>query len=177
MECYVCSKPYVKLYMSRLPHAHVFSTFKSLLYASRATYEHFVMVIARYHKVTHRGGRVCVRDRFVLRRVTQCLKDDSKVYAEFCVLSHPVCFHKDDVRKVYSKYLSRVETMIGNEISSQLIEDLRVREMDTLGSLRKLKRDRTESIKREGINTSNTTQSNVSVVVKKKRKRRKKKGW
>ena len=83
---------------------------------------------------------MCVRDRFVLRRVTQCLKDDKKVFAEFCVLSHPVCFHNDDVNKVYSKYLSRVETMIGNEISTQLIADLRVSEVETLGSLRKLKR-------------------------------------
>ena len=62
--------------------------------------------------------------------------------------------------------------MIGNEVSAQLIEDLRVSELDTLGSLRKLKRDRAQSIKTEGIN--NTTQSKVSVI-KEKRKRRKRK--
>ena len=124
---------------------------------------------------------MCVRDKFVLRRVTDCLKDEEKVFAAFCVLSHPVCFHSDDVRKVYLKYLARVETMIGNEISAQLIADLRVKEVDTLGALRKLKRDRAQSVK---VECSASTQSSVEgssevKVVKetRKRRRRKKKKW
>ena len=119
---------------------------------------------------------MCVRDRFVLRRVTDCLKGEEKVFNAFSVLSRPVCFHSD-VRKVYLKYIARVETMIGHEISAQLLADLRVSEVDTLGSLRKLKRDRSQSVKSEcGVKCSVEGSSEVKVVKKKrKRKRRKKK--
>ena len=90
----------------------------------------------------------------------------------FAALANPVSFRSEDLDKVFLKYLDRVETMIGNEIASQLMRDLRIREVDTLETLRKLKRDRREEVtkKSEGdIKLDNKSQ--------KKRRRRKKKGW
>ena len=83
-----------------------------------------------------------MRDRHVLRRVTDDLREDEKVFNMFSVLAHPVSFHSDDLRRVFLKYLYRVETLIGNEVAAQLMEDLRIREVETLGSLRKLKQKR-----------------------------------
>lgn len=150
------------------------STFKNLLYANVETHNHFVMLIAKYHHATHRSGKVCVRDRHVLRRVTDGLKDDEQVLSAFSTLARPARFHADDLRKVYLKYLARVETMIGNEIAAQLIQDLRVREVETLGSLRKLKqKSKIEVV--GGVPDINTGKGEGKG--KKKRKRRKKKGW
>ena len=78
----------------------------------------------------------------MLRKVTDDLRGDEKVLSSFSVLAHPASFHSDDLQKVFLKYLYRVETMIGNEIASQLMQDLRIREVDTLGALRKLKQKR-----------------------------------
>ena len=111
-----------------------------------------------------------MRDRYVLRRVTDCLKDDVKVQSAFSVLAHPASFRSEDLSKVFLKYLARVETMIGNEISSQLMRDLRIREVDTLETLRQLKRERRVEVKSE-------RDVKVDTKTKKKRRRRKKKGW
>ena len=107
------------------------STFKCLLYANVAVHKHFKMLIARYHRVSHRSGRVCVRDRYILRKMTVCLKEDAQVKRTFAALANPVSFRSEDLDKVFLKYLDRVETMIGNEIASQLMRDLRIREVDT----------------------------------------------
>ena len=102
------------------------------------------------------------------------MKDDKKVFNMFSVLANSVSFHGDDVRRVFLKYLYRVETLIGNEVSAQLMEDLRMKEAETLGSLRKLKQKR----KIEIVGGSpNMVKGEGEGKGKKKRKRRKKKGW
>lgn len=116
-----------------------------------------------------------MRDRHVLRRVTEGLMEDAQVLSTFAALAKPVYFHDADLKKVYFKYLFRVETMMGNEISSQLMEDLKISHVDTLESLRKIKRERSKEVK--GQVDEVEAGSNKSKVVKKKRKRRKKKGW
>ena len=155
-------------------------TFKNLLYANRNTFDHFTMVLHKYHQVTHRGGKVCVRDNRVLRNLTETLLQDVQVIKEFGLLASPVHFHPDDLDKVFHKYMYRVETMIGNEISRQLLEDLRLRGVNQLGSLRLNKRDRNQQVKLgEGVKGSSVPKKvvNVGKGTKKKRKRRKKKNW
>ena len=135
------------------------------------------MVLHKYHQVTHRGGRVCVRDNFVLRKLTKNLIQDVQVIKEFGLLVSPVHFHPDDFEKVFHKYMYRVETMVGNEIGRQLLEDLRLRGVEQLGSLRRNKRDRNQQVKiGEDVKGSKKV-SNVGKGVRKKRKRRKKKNW
>ena len=154
----------------------VCSTFKCLLYSNVATHEHFEMMIATYHRVTHRSGRVSVRDRFVLRRVTDSLRDNVKVFNAFSILAHPASFHEDDLKLVFNKYIARVETMVGNELASQLMRDLRMSEIDTLESLRQLKRKKRSAVKGAVVGGSQS-KGKVDIKSKKKRKRRKKKGW
>ena len=151
-------------------------TFKNLLYSNVATHEHFKMLIDRYHRVTHRCGKVCVRDRHVLRRVTDDLREDEKVFNMFSVLAHPVSFHSDDLRRVFLKYLYRVETLIGNEVAAQLMEDLRIREVETLGSLRKLKQKRKVEIV-GGVPDMGEGKGKGEGKKKRKRRKKKKKGW
>lgn len=170
VQCvHVCKCVFAPQFIPRM----LCSTFKCLLYANVAVYEHFNMLIARYHRVSHRSGSVCVRDRYVLRKMTLCLKEDEQVKRTFAALANPVSFRSEDLDKeVFLKYLDRVETMIGNEIASQLMRDLKIREVDTLETLRKLKRDRREEVTKKsegGIKVDNKS--------KRKRRRRKKKGW
>ena len=140
------------------------------------------MLRDRYYSATHRDGVLCVRDRHVLRRVTECLLKDPKVRDKFVLLPGVDGFHKDDVDKVFRAYLHRVETMMGNEYAHQLMEGLQLRKEEKLGSLRVLKRDRDEQVKGVGVGDEGegtcvskkpTTQSRSN----KKRKRRKKKNW
>ena len=115
---------------------------------------------------------MCVRDNCVLRKLTTTLIQDVQVVKEFGLLVSPVHFHPDDFEKVFHKYMYRVETMVGNEISRQLLEDLRLRGVDQLESLRQNKRDRNQQVKLgEGVKGSKKGNT------KKKRKRRKKKNW
>ena len=108
----------------------------------------------------------------MLRRVSDELRDNAKVISAFSVLAHPVPFHSDDLRKVFIKYLARVETMVGNEVAAQLMQDLRIREVETLGSLRKLKQKR----KIEIVNSVKKYVGEGTGKQKKKR-RRKRKNW
>ena len=135
------------------------------------------MLIDVYHAVTHRSGKVCVRDRHVLRRVTDDLRDDAKVLSAFSVLACPVSFHSDDLRKVFIKYLARVETMIGNEVAAQLMQDLRINEAEPLGSLRKLKQKRKIEIVGSVKDEGSVKDTSKGAGKHKKRKRREKKGW
>ena len=100
------------------------------------------------------------------------MREDEKVFNMFSVLAHPVSFHSDDLRRVFLKYLYRVETLIGNEVAAQLMEDLRIREVETLGSLRKLKQKRKVEIV-GGV--PDMGEGKGKGEGKKKRKRRKKK--
>lgn len=112
----------------------------------------------------------------MLRRLTDTFRDDVKVLNAFSVLAHPVSFHKDDLKVVFNKYIARVETMIGNEVASQLLRDLRLSETDTLGSLRKLKRKNRVEVK-SGVVCGAQSKGKIDTKPKNKRKRRKKKGW
>ena len=119
----------------------------------------------------------------MLRHITDSLTGDEQVLSSFSKLAHPASFHPDDLRKVFLKYIFRVETMIGREIACQLIEELKVNEVQTLGSLRKAKESRRQEIKGEVSSKrkggANSTNSKGKVVAKKniKRRRRKKKNW
>ena len=115
------------------------------------------MVLGKYHHVTHKRGKVCVRDRYVLRRLTDSMKVDVEVVKAFSMLASPHHFHADDLEKVFSKYLVRVETMVGNEIARHLLEDVLVRGVDRLESLRQVKRDHKQQIKTESIDAPQST--------------------
>ena len=106
-----------------------------------------MMVLKKYHHVTHRGGKVCVRDRYVLRRLSDSLKVDVEVVKAFSLLASPHHFHPDDLEKVFSRYILRVETMVGNEVSRHLLEEVLVSGVDRLESLRQMKRDNKHIIK------------------------------
>ena len=113
--------------------------FKCLLYANRRFFLHFKMVRERYHCVTHtQSGKVRVRDRQVLRRVTNQLYNDKQLQNKFVSCSDKQ-FHPSDVEKVFIAYLRRVETMMGNELAWQLMDELRSKKMDGLDALRKQK--------------------------------------
>ena len=147
------------------------------------------MVLGKYHDVTHKDGKVCVRDRYVLRRLTEKIKVDDEVVKKFSLLASPYHFHPDDLEKVFFKYLFRVETMVGNEVSRHLVEEVLARGVDRLESLRQIKQDSKQQIKMGGVEGSNqklvqttevTGTSNKRSRVSKKTKkkyRRKKKRW
>ena len=135
------------------------------------------MLRDRYYSATHRDGVLCVRDRSVLRRVTECLLEDAKVRDKFVLLPGADNFHKDDVDKVFGAYLHRVETMMGNEYAHQLMEGLQLRKEEKLGALRILKRDRDEQVKGIGVGDEEGESSCVQTNSKRKRRRRKKKNW
>ena len=149
-------------------------TFKNLLYANVATLDHFTMLLHMYHAVTHRGGKVLVRDRHVLRRLTNRLEQDSEVLEQFCLLPDPVKFHPDDVNKVFVRYLKRVETMVGNEICRQLLDDLRLEGVDRLESLRQVKCDRSQQVKTSPVCKVVTGVSKVKKKGKRRKRKRKK---
>lgn len=175
-------------------HACIDRTFKNLLYANTNTFDHFTMLLQKYHHVTHKGGKVCVRDRYVLRRLTDSMQVDTKVVKEFSLLASPHRFHSDDLEKVFRKYLLRVETMIGNEISRHLVEDVLVKGVGRLESLRQTKQDRAQQIKmdasQEGGSEKPVPSTELAVQCtdapakrprakgkKKKKYKRKKKKW
>ena len=131
--------------------------------------------------MTHRAGVVCVRDRTVLRTVSNELIGDEKLVVMFSEMHDTRRFQKDDLMTVYMKYIYRVETMVGNELCRQLMDGLKLTE-SRLGSLRQNKRNRDTKVKGiEGSSsskkgsTSNTKKGSSSS--KKKKKRRKKKNW
>ena len=148
-------------------------TYKCLLYSNSETFQHFRVLRDRYYSATHRDGVLCVRDRHVLRRVTECLREDPSVRDKFVLLPGGDGFHSDDVDKVFIAYLHRVETMMGNEYAHQLMESLHFENEGKLGSLRKLKRDRNEQSRGAGVKN----EVDGVCVNTKKRRRRKKKNW
>ena len=127
------------------------------------------------------GKKVCVRDVHVLRRLTDNLLEDVQVVKTFTHLASPAHFHADDLNKVFRKYMYRVETMVGNEVSRQLLDDLRLNDVDRFESLRQAKRARDHKIKTgesaKGLNKVDQVVDNAGKVQKKKRRRRKKKNW
>ena len=126
-------------------------TYKCLLYSNLETFQHFRVLRDRYYSATHRDGVLCARNRHVLRRVTECLREDPSVRDKFVLLLDGDGFHSDDVDKVFIAYLHSVETMMGNEYAHQLIVSLHCGNEGKLGSLRKLKRDRDEQSRGAGV--------------------------
>ena len=154
-----------------------YRTFKNLLYASRPVFNHFNLLRETYHCVTHRRGVPCVRDRVVLRSVTNRLKTDSKALSTFAEFN----FHPDDIQVVFEKYLGRVETMIGNEVARQVMESMRLENINKLGSLRVLKgkkgREEVGKVEVDSSKGGDSTVGRKGGGSKKKRKRRKKRNW
>ena len=136
-------------------------------------FTHFNELRETYHRVTHRRGVPCVRDRAVLRNVTNHLKADSKMLSAFTAFN----FHPDDVQVVFEKYLGRVETMMGNELARQFMDSMRLENINKLGSLRVLKGKKgREKVGKVEVDSSSKDDCKGSGP-KKKRKRRKKKNW
>ena len=133
------------------------------------------MVMKKYHQVTHQGGKVCVRDRYVLRKLTDSLKVDVDVVKTFSLLASPHHFHSDDLDKVFSKYLSRVETMVGNEVSRHLVESILVSGVDRLESLRQAKQECKRKVKTDEESCSKLEPAKRSRPPRKKYRRKKKK--
>ena len=148
-----------------------------MLYASSPVFKHFNLLRETYHCVTHRRGVPCVRDRAILRSVTNRLKTDSKMLSAFTEFN----FHPDDVQAVFEKYLGRVETMMGNEVARQFMESMRLANTNKLGSLRVLKgkkgREEVGKVEVDSSKGDDSTTDGKGSGSKKKRKRRKKKNW
>ena len=113
--------------------------FKELLYVNRAAFDHFKVLRDKYSHVTHRRGRVCVRDKMVLRRMTNTIKQDVSLRRAFDLIPVRGTFHAADRDIVFEKYVGRVETLLGNEVSRQLMELVKKSKSSSLESLRALK--------------------------------------
>lgn len=114
--------------------------FKELLCVNRAAFDHFKVIRDKYSQVTHKCGRVCVRDKMVLRRMTDTIKQDQRIRQAFDLIPNHGKFHTDDADSVFAKYVSRVETLLGNEVARQLMELLKKSKASSLESLRALKK-------------------------------------
>ena len=108
-----------------------------LFYVNREAFEHFQVVKRTYHKATHRGGNVCVLDTSIIRQVTIKMLNDSEVIHRFGLIAG---FDKQDLMKVFDKYITRVETMMGIEVSKQYEEMLKQSKGSVLEQLRVAKR-------------------------------------
>ena len=84
--------------------------FKELLCTNRAAFEHFKVLRDRYSHVTHRRGRVRVRDKMVLRRMTNAIKRDMRLRHAFDLIPDGGTFHADDGDIVFVKYVARIDS-------------------------------------------------------------------
>ena len=114
-----------------------------LFYVNRGAFSHFQLIKRRYHKATHRGGNVCVLDTGIIRQVTEKIMNDSEVVSEFSSIAK---FAKGDVMNVFSKYIKRVETMMGIEVAKQYEEKLAQSKDGALEQLRVAKRKVSQDI-------------------------------
>ena len=104
----------------------------------------FIAVRDAYHDVTHRKGYVCVTDSMVLRSTRDKIKCSKKLFNQFQQVAK---FHVDDMNDVWTKYNERFETLIGNEVASQYMEDLQRSKNGTLEQLRLVKQKQNSTIK------------------------------
>lgn len=122
-------------------------TFKELLYVSPAVFDHFKLLRDKYYQVTHKDGSVCVRDKLALRKITESIRKDTDIRREFDALSHPDMFLNDDGDKVFVKYTSRIETLMGNEVARQYMDLLKQSKKSSMEQLRAFKKKRRLQIK------------------------------
>ena len=125
----------------------MYRNFKELLYVSPAVFGHFKLLRDKYYQVTHKDGSVCVRDKLALRKVTESIRKDTGIRRVFDTLSHPDMFLKDDGDKVFVKYTSRIETLMGNEVARQYMDLLKQSKKSSMEQLRAFKKKRRLQIK------------------------------
>ena len=107
------------------------------MYANQATFDHFKMIRDRFHRMTHKDGLIYVRDKMVLRQTKMSCMSDVIIRREFVQLAK---FHSDDVEAVFDVYLTRIETLMGNEVCRQYMELLKRSKDSSLEQLRVLKK-------------------------------------
>ena len=116
------------------------------MYANQATFDHFKMIRDRFHRVTHKDGLIYVRDKMVLRQTKMSCMPDVIIRREFVQLAK---FHSDDVEAVFDVYLTRIETLMGNEVCRQYMELLKRSKDSSLEQLRVLKDSKKKKRKRK----------------------------
>ena len=168
-----CPLPYVII--KSLLFSLFCRSFTSLIYVNSAAFDHFKSIRDAYHRVTHHRGVVRVRDREVMRRVTRGLLDDADLLRDFASIPSPASFHPDDLSKVFDKYLHRCETMMGNEVANQLMEQLSMSKTGKLEPLRQVKRKAGAEVRL--ASKVEVKCDKVQLVKKKRRRKRKKKNW
>ena len=80
---------------------------------------------------------MCVLDTSVIRQVTNKIRTDKEIFRKFQLI---VSFDKRDVVNVFEKYVKRVETMMGIEVTKQYEEKLKKSKQGVLEQLRVVKR-------------------------------------
>jgi len=119
-----------------------------LLYVNKPAFEHFQLLKTQYYRSTHdKDGEVYVHDISVMRVVTNKIMNDTSIRKSFSLLTSPSQFHKDDIDNVFEKYVFRLETMMGIEVSRHYEENLRLSKENKLEQLRVVKRKSNSKIK------------------------------
>ena len=127
-------------------HLHIMfiRTWGHLKYAKRDVNRHFETLRNRYHDASHRNGQLWIEDSLVLRRQTDDVLRSEKCknqFRSFLELPSDECDH------VYTSYVYRVESMMGNEVVRQATESLKRKGEGTLESLRSIKQKKNNHVK------------------------------
>ena len=109
------------------------------MYPALNVFNHFKRIRDEYHRVTHKDGLIYVRDKMVLRRTTMSCMSDKGIRDSFRQLAS---FHPDDFEGVFTRYLTRIETLMGNEVVWQYMEMLKRSKESSLEQLRELKKNK-----------------------------------
>ena len=107
----------------------------------------------------------------IVRSVTERIKSDKNVLSKFLKLPGPAQFHSSDVDPAFTRYISRLETLIGNEVANQLNEKVKKSKDGKMEQLREVKSKSNVSIKTpatqtlvEKKSTTITSQTNLTRV-------------
>ena len=120
-------------------------TWGHLIYVCAAAFKHFTILRDMYHLCTHKYGRVSLSHERACRSMSEQILSDKGLKQSFKSLSN---LHSEDVEVVWKRYVMRIETMVGNELSSQGNETLkREKKGNTMESLRKVKGDINTKVK------------------------------
>ena len=110
VSCHCCSS---------LMSVFFFRSHNRLLYANRATWQHFRSLRSRYYAQTHANGGVYCKDTRVMRNTSVTIATDAQIRKQF-----PNVFHVDDFEEVYARYVARSETLFGKDMGKALNETL-----------------------------------------------------
>ena len=81
-----------------------------------------------------------------MRQVTFSLLKDERLRLRFAKMGR---FHHVDLEEVYDRYISRVETMVGNEVARHCMEALKKSEIALKEQLRVVKTKRAAKVKQQ----------------------------